>query len=252
MIQKSLLTPGAKYDDEIEQLNIITPFLELLIKEMVYVEKSYGLEEQKSARYIQVYHLLKMLYDLKQVLNKQYLIFISYFINLRYKCLKQDYYVFGQENGIIITIFVDDFFLLGLYLTEISNLKKQLSDRFCIRDKEPISWYLDIEVIKDQPNRTLYINQLAFIQKILEDREREDYKLAKVAMDPRFELVKDIYQGQVYQAKEKQIQQYHSLVGSLIQLACMTYPDISFSVGKCNRYIFNPISTQDVALKKVV
>ena len=57
-----------------------------------------------------------------------------------------------------------------------------------------ISWYLGIEVIKDRPNRTFYINQSAFTQRILEDMIMEDCKSAKVLIDPRSELVKDVYQ----------------------------------------------------------
>ena len=35
-----------------------------------------------------------------------------------------NYYISSYENSIIITIFVDNLFLLSPYLTEIINLKK--------------------------------------------------------------------------------------------------------------------------------
>ena len=66
MIWKSLLALGAKYDYEIEQLDIITAFLELVMKETVYVEQPHGFEEPRSARYARVCHLLRALYGLKQ------------------------------------------------------------------------------------------------------------------------------------------------------------------------------------------
>ncbi len=44
MIWKSLLALGAKFDYEIEQLNIITAFLESFMKETVYVKKPHGFE----------------------------------------------------------------------------------------------------------------------------------------------------------------------------------------------------------------
>ena len=80
----------------------------------------------------------------------------------------------------------------------------------------------------------------------------EDCKSAKVPMDSGIELVKDVYQGQAYQVTKKQIQGYQSLVGSLLWLACMTRPDISFPVGKCSRYASNPTPTHDAALKRIV
>ena len=158
MIWKSLLALRAKYDYEIEQLDIITAFLESFMKEMVYVEQPHRFEEPRSARYARVCHLLRALYGLKRAPRKWYLTLISYLINLGYKRLEHDHCVFGHENGIIIAIFVDDLLLLDPYLAEISNLKKQLGDRFRIRDMGPISRYLGMEVIRDRPNRTLYIN----------------------------------------------------------------------------------------------
>lgn len=147
---------------------------------------------------------------------------------------------------------MDDLLLLSPYLAEISNLKKQLGDRFCMRDMGPISWYLGMEVIRDRPNRTLYINQSAFTQRMLENLTIEYCKSAKVPMDSGIVLVKDVYQGQAYQATQEQIQGYQSLVGPLLWLACMTRPDISFSVGKCSQYTSNPIPTYDTALKRIV
>ena len=240
MIWKSLLALGAKYDYEIEQLDIITAFLESLMKETVYVEQPHGFEEPRSARYARVCHLLRALYGLKQAPREWYLTLISYLINLGYKRLEHDHCVFGHENGVIIAIFVDDLLLLGPYLAEISNLKKQLGDRFRMRDMGPISWYLGMEVIRDRPNRTLYINQSAFTQRMLEDLEMEDCKSAKVPMDSGIELVKDVYQGQVYHATKEQIKGYQSFVSSLLWLACMTCLDISFSIRKCSQYASNP------------
>ncbi len=130
--------------------------------------------------------------------------------------------------------------MLGLYLAEISISKKQLGNRFRMRDMEPISWYLKMEVIRDRPNQTLHTNQSAFTQRMLEELEIEDCKSAKVPMDSGIELVKDVYQRQEYQATKEQIQVYQSLVGSLLWLVCMTRPSISFSVGKCSRYAFSP------------
>lgn len=65
MIWKLLLALGAKYDNKIEQLDIVTAFLESLMKEIVYVKQPHGFEEPRSARYARVCHLLRALYGLK-------------------------------------------------------------------------------------------------------------------------------------------------------------------------------------------
>ncbi len=252
MIWKFLLGLGAKYDYEIEQLDIITAFLESLMKETVYVEQPHRFEEPKGARYARVCHLLKALHGLKQAFREWYLTLILYLMNLEYKRLEHDHFVFSHKNIIIIAIFVDELLLLGSYLAEISNLKKQLGDRYCIRDMGPISWYLGVQIIRDRPNRTLYINQSAFTQRMLEDLKMENCKSAKVPMDSGIWLVKDVYQGQEYLATKKLVQRYQSLVGSLLWLACMTRSDIFFSVGKCSRYASNPTPTHDTPIKRIV
>ena len=252
MIWKLLLALGAKYDNKIEQFDIITVFFELLMKETVNVIQPHGFKKPRSARYAQVCHLLRALYSFKQASREWYLTFISYLIHLGYKRLNYDHCVFGHKNGVIIAIFVDDLLLLGFYLIEISNLKKQLGNRFCIRDIGPISWYLDMEIIRDRPNRTFYINQSAFTQKMLEDLEIEDCKSAKVSMDSEIELVKDVYQGQVYHATKEQIEEYQLLISLLLRLAYMTRLDISFLVRKYSQYASNPTLTHDAALKKIV
>ncbi len=134
-----------------------------------------------------------------------------YLINLGNKRLEHDHCVLSHKNGIIIAIFVDDLLLLGPYLEEMSNLKETFGDRFRIRDIEPISWYLGMEVIRDQPNRTLYINQSAFTKRMLEELEIENCKSTKLAIDSGIELVKDVYQGQKYRATREQVQRYHYL-----------------------------------------
>ena len=80
-----------------------------------------------------------MLYSLKQASQEWYLTFILYLINLGYKRLKHDHCVFSHKNSIIIAIFVNGLFKLGSYLAEINNQKKQLGNRFRIRDMGPIS-----------------------------------------------------------------------------------------------------------------
>ena len=63
-----------------------------------------------------------------------------------------------------------------------------------------------MEVIKDRPNRTLYINYSAFSKRMLENLKMEDCKSAKVPMDSGIKLVKTVYQEQEYQATKEQIQ----------------------------------------------
>ena len=201
---------GAKFDYEIEQLDIITAFLESLMKEIVYVEQPHGFEQPKDTSCARVCHLLRALYGLKQSPREWYLTLVDYLKSLGYERLEHDHCVLVHQNGIIIAIYVDDLFLLGPDLAKIGQLKKQLSDRFRMRDVGAISWYLGIEVTRDRANRTL------FIDRMLEDLGMEKCKSAKVPMDSGTEMVKNRYMGEDYEATKEEIQGYQSLVGILL------------------------------------
>ncbi len=177
---------------------------------------------------------------------------VDYLKSLGYERLEHDQCVLVHQNGIIIAIYVDDLPLLGPDLAKIGQLKKQLSDRFRMRDMGAISWYLGMEVSRDRANRTLFIDQTAFIDRMLEDLGIEKCKSAKVPIDFGTEMVKYRYIGEDYEATKGEIQGYQSLVGTSLWLACMTRVDIFLAVGKCSRYASNPTPSHDVTLKRIV
>ncbi len=107
---------------------------------------------------------------------------------------------------------MDNLPILGPDLAKIGQLKKQLSDKFRMRDVGAISWYLGIAAIGDRANRTLFIDQTAFIDPILGDLGMKKCKSAKVPMDSVTEMVKNWYMGEDYEATKEEIQGYQSLV----------------------------------------
>jgi len=55
-----------------------------------------------------------------------------------------------------------------------------------------------------------------------------------------------------YQSDQKDIDGYRRIVGSLQWCSIMTRFDISYALGICSRYVTNPTSTYDAALKRIV
>ncbi len=94
---------------------------------------------------------------------------VNYLKSLGYEHLEHNHFVFVHQNDIIIATYTDDLFFLEPDFAKIGQLKKHLSDRFCIRDIGAISWYLGMKVNRNQANRTLFIDQTAFIDWILKD-----------------------------------------------------------------------------------
>ncbi len=109
-----------------------------------------------------------------------------------------------------------------------------------------------MEVTKDQANRTLFIDQTAFIDRMLKDLGIEKCKSTKVIMNSGTEMVINRYISEDYKATKKEIQGYQLLVSTVVWLACMTRLDISFAVRKYSRYSSNPTPSHEVALKIIV
>ncbi len=103
---------------------------------------------------------------------------------------------------------MDDLLLLGPDFPKIGQLNKQPSDRFCMRDMGAISWYLGMEVTRDRANRTFFIDQTAFIDRMPKDLGMEKCKSAKVPMDSGTEMVKNWYMDEDYKATKEDIQGY--------------------------------------------
>ena len=91
---------------------------------------------------------------------------------------------------------MDDLLLLGSDHAKIGHLKKQLSDKFCMRDIAAISLSLSMKVNKDRANWTLIIDQTAFIDQMLEDLGMEKCKSTKVPINSGTQMVKNWYIGE--------------------------------------------------------
>ena len=139
MTWKALLAITARYDLEVEQIDVVTAFLEAPLKEEVWMVQPHGFD--KLGGY--ACRLKKALYGLKQAPREWYSTLTDYLITMGYRRVDEDHSVYiHQQNGIIIAIYVDDLLLIGPSLWDISLLKTELSHRFRIKDLGLINFYL--------------------------------------------------------------------------------------------------------------
>ena len=239
MIWKALLAIAAKYDLEADQIDVITAFLEATLFEEIWVEQPHGYVVPNLAC-----RLNKALYGLKQSPREWYETLTIYLKQRGFKRVNEDYSLF-VKGKMIVAIYVDDLLLIGPSKDEIANLKKELSDRFRIKDLGPVRWYLGMHITRDRANRTIYINQKAYVGRILDAMGMTDCHPCTTPMDA--DLRKEDYR-----ASKKEVKAYQQLLGSLLWLAMMTRPDIAYSVNKCSRYATNPAPNHDNAAKRIV
>ena len=128
-------------------MDIKTAFLYSDINTKIYIEQPKGIGAIREL--YKVYKLNKVLYSLKQLLYIQYFTFIAYFKTLSFKPLIANNYIFYNSKGIYITVFINNFFIVGLFKANIFIIKVKLNKYFYITDLSPYKYYLKIKVIRD-------------------------------------------------------------------------------------------------------
>ena len=246
MAFRLLFALAAHHDLDIEQLDIVTAFLNGFIDQLIYVHMPKGYDTAGM-----VYRLNKALYGLKQSPRLWYERLSAFLLSkLGLEKHHADHSIFVTSQGIkgpIVTSFVDDLNIIGPKGSPmITEVKKQLKLAFKMVDMGPISYYLGLKVERDRVNKTIKLSQPAYIEKVL---ERFHMQTAKTTNTPMREGCLFINESQ---ASDKDIKQYQTMVGSIMFAMIETRPDIAFATSVVSRHAKNPGKTHMEAAKHIL
>ncbi|OAQ57989.1 integrase, catalytic core [Purpureocillium lilacinum] len=141
-------------------------------------------------------------------------------------------------NGKILVLeYVDDILVVGPRQEKeaIDVLVRHLQSKYDLRE-EDFRWYLGIRVVRDRPNRRIYLCQDAYIDKVARKFRLSDSKV-RVPSIPITTVPLTKHAGQ---ASKDEIKAYQARVGSLMYVAVMTRPDISRAAAQLARFLTNP------------
>ncbi|KAK2067527.1 hypothetical protein P8C59_001263 [Phyllachora maydis] len=170
-----LLAIGAVLDWEIEQADFIGAFLNSALREEIYMEIPEGLLDLAASNKA-IYKLLlkygynpstpniiklsKALYGRKQSLKEWQDKLKILLKSLGYLPLISDLGVFyNAKTCYFIVTYVDDCLFIGPDIGYITDLKKRLNKVYAIEDLGPAAYFLGVQIIRDRPNRRLWLNQ---------------------------------------------------------------------------------------------
>ncbi|GJT06841.1 putative RNA-directed DNA polymerase [Tanacetum coccineum] len=114
---------------------------------------------------------------------------------------------FGDDDFIILLLYVDDMLIVGKNIGRIAQLKQDLSKSFAMKDLGPAKQILGIRIFRDRGAKKLHISQEQYIEKNMKD-------------------------GLAFP--------YASAVGSLMYVMVCTRPDLAHAVGVVSRFLSNP------------
>lgn len=190
-----LLSLAAKLNLKLEQMDVITAFLNGELDEDIYVEIPDGLginetiPEQKL-----VLKLKKALYGLKQsprLWNKtidEFMISIGFGKSTADPCI----YVKHDDSGsiILLSIYVDDLILASNSDKLLEQTKTALKERFAMSDLGKLQYCLGIQIRRNDKTGSVFIHQNKFLNSILSKFNMQDCKPVKTPQKPGLKLSK--------------------------------------------------------------
>lgn len=175
---RMLLALAARFDWEIEQLDVVTAFLNPDVDGEVYMELPEGINLSRSGAGsgfasnsqkpsgtggTQVVKLLKALYGLKQAPRLWYQMIDQFLTSLRFRRCEYDPNVYISEddsdnnNRVIILLYVDDLLLFSASSARIQHFKRLLKKEYRMTDLGSIQQFLGLEIVRNRSKRTITI-----------------------------------------------------------------------------------------------
>jgi len=123
--------------------------------------------------------------------------------------------------------YVDDCLIIGPGISKIQALKRQIHKAYAIEDRGPASFFLGVRIIRDRPNRTLWLSQSQYIEEAIRTFNLEGSRPISVPLQPNLVNLGPIEGPILDRIRHKRFQ---AIVGTAMYLVTQTRPDISFPV----------------------
>ena len=243
---RMLLALAAIHDWEIDQMDVVTAFLNPEVDGDVYMAMPEGIEagQEAPAGGPWVCKLRKSLYGLKQAPRLWYEHIDNFLRSLGLLRSEYDPNVYISAAGLIpliLLLYVDDMLLFSESAERVSELKKLLHAKYEMTDLGPIRQFLGLEIERDRKNRILYVHQSRYIHNLL-----ATYGLSECnghwTPQPTSNRLRRLDTDTGNALDENGKQKYQSIVGSLNWLMLGTRPDIAFTVSMLSKFLSAPSS----------
>lgn len=226
--------------------DVKTAFLHGDLREEIYMYQPEGFND-KTGR---VCKLNKSLYGLKQAPKNWNDKFSTFLQTLNFESTDDDPCIYYNQNkSIIIALFVDDGLVVGKDVQEMLKVLSKMSKKFEITFddslKDKIS-YLGMEI---KANRNgIFVSQPKYTESILERFKFDTVNSAYTPMERGMLTDEKNYENDKPLSKDKP---YREVIGSLLYLATISRPDISFVVNYLSRFNNNPMESSWKMVKRV-
>jgi hypothetical protein len=176
---RTLLALAAYNDWDVEQLDVVTAFLEADIDKEIYMTQPGGFRHADSNGEERVCLLKKPLYGLKQAPKNWNNTSTPWLEEYGFNQSKvdPDIYVFSKEGELyVLALYVDDNIIIGPAGSFIVGLKSAFVMRFNMQGQSPVYWLLGMTMEHDRGNRIITIGQQQYLLDMLKRFNMVDCK----------------------------------------------------------------------------
>jgi Reverse transcriptase (RNA-dependent DNA polymerase) len=150
----------------------------------------------------------------------------------------------NNSNGTnIMLVYVDDLIITGNNQLEINCVKRDLKNKFDIKDLGKLKYFLGIEIVHSP--KGLFISQRKYTLDLLKEIGKLECKPASTPTDSNIKL--NTEDGEPL----KDINHFQRLVEKLIHLT-VTRPDVSFVVSQINSFLHSPRTPHIDAINRIL
>ena len=239
---------AAAFDLEIMQIDAVNAFINADIDEDVYVPMPQGYMDIEGKQG-KVLKLRKALYGLQKSPKLWFNHFSTTLRKLGLIPVPDEPCLYVHPTELTMVYFyVDDILLFGKpgSIPELEALAQRIEETYEIRRIKDANHYLNIRIVRDRPNRRLYLCLDQYIEKIVTQFHLEYAKQPFTPLSGQ-ELIP--YEGE---ATLGEINAYQIRVGSITYPATTLRPDIAFAAGKLAGFMQNPSPTHLTEVLRVI
>lgn len=239
---RALMALAAAFDLELRQYDATNAFINAELDYELYCQCPDGYTDQDH-----VLLLLRALYGLKEAPRLWYQEFVRTLTKLGFKAVPGVDCLFNNGK-LLVFFYVDDIVVLCLsqHTKELQQFEMSLMSTYELRALGELRWFLGIRVVRDRPNRTLWLSQESYIDQLATrfhiDTTKKCPSAPMLALSP----------NQGTETNQQKIMAYQQRVGSLGYAAITIRPDIAKAHSKLSEFLTNPSPEHQAAAQHVI
>jgi hypothetical protein len=188
-----LLALAAKFDIELDQIDIYTTFLNAELKEDIYLKQPAGFEDPEHPNW--VWKLEKVLYGLKQASYEWNQTLNKYLQEEGFRFVRSEadhsLYVLHEGSKVIwLMVYVDNMLTASNFHDYLNSFKIWPKQHFDLTDMGPTRHFLSMHIMHDCEKCTLSVSQKTYLEKILENTGMSQCNPVGTPMTPGVALQK--------------------------------------------------------------